>query len=145
MVSMVAVSGAAGATVSTEKVTGSETVAGLPARDLYQCHFLTSWADAERDLSAWMGNVMQQEAIAKIHRLEQQVLAVDDPELTHTWAKLQTSDHFYYISTKQGTDGDVHGYFSPYGGPYEAYIYFMNVLADLQVRLKRAVQKQAAA
>lgn len=119
-------------------ITPSQMVTGLPARDLYQCHFLTSWADAERDLSAWMGNVMQQEAIAKIHRLEEEVLAVNDPELTHTWAKLQTSDHFYYISTKQGTDGAVHGYFSPYGGPYEAYIYFMNVLADLQVRLKRA-------
>jgi alpha-amylase len=109
----------------------------LRAARRYHCHYLTSWADAERDLSAWMGNVMQQEAIAKIHRLEEQVLAAKDPELTHTWAKLQTSDHFYYISTKQGTDGALHGYFSPYGSPYDAYIYFMNVLADLQVRLRR--------
>jgi alpha-amylase len=125
--------------------TPSEMAELVPVRDFYRCHFLTSWADAERDLSAWMGNVMQQEAIAKIHRLEERVLAAKDPELTHTWAKLQTSDHFYYISTKQGTDGDVHGYFSPYGGPYDAYIYFMNVLADLQVRLKRAAKKRAEA
>lgn len=128
-----------------EWTTPSRMVAALPVRDGYDCHFLTSWADAERDLSAWMGNVMQQEAIAKIHRLEEQVLAAKDPELTHIWAKLQTSDHFYYISTKRGTDGDVHGYFSPYGGPYDAYIYFMNVLADLQVRLKRAKEKKEAA
>lgn len=109
----------------------------LRAARRYHCRCLTSWADAERDLSAWMGNVMQQEAITKIHQLEGQVLAAGDPELTHTWAKLQCSDHFYYISTKQGTDGAVHGYFSPYDNPYDAYICFMNVLADLQVRLKR--------
>jgi alpha-amylase len=107
------------------------------ASEEYDCHWHTSWADAERDLSAWMGNTMQSEAIAKIHRLEQDVLAVGDPDLTHVWAKLQTSDHFYWMSTKGGTDGGVHQYFSPYGSAYDGYIYFMNTLADLQVRLKR--------
>ncbi len=117
-------------------ITPSEAVDFLRPSGRYDCHFPTSWADAERDLSAWMGNVMQQEAIAKIHRLEDQVTAAEDPELAHIWAKLQTSDHFYWMSTKGGTDGGVHSYFSPYPGPYDAYIYFMNTLADLQVRLK---------
>jgi len=124
-------------------VTPTEVVELYRASREYDCHFITSWADAERDLSAWMGNVMQQEAIAKVHRLEQEILAVKDPDLTHTWAKMQTSDHFYWMSTKGGTDGSVHSYFTPYPSPYEAYIYFMNVLADLQIRLKRAQEKMA--
>jgi alpha-amylase len=119
-------------------VTPSEAVDLYRASREYSSPFLTSWADAERDLSAWMGNVMQQEAIAKVHRLEQEILAVNDPALTDTWAKMQTSDHFYWMSTKGGTDGSVHTYFTPYPSPYDAYIYFMNVLADLQIRLRRA-------
>lgn len=122
-------------------VTPMEAVGLYRASREYDCHMLTSWADAERDLSAWMGNIMQQEAIAKVHRLEHEILAVKDPELTHTWAKMQTSDHFYWMSTKGGTDGLVHSYFSPYPSPYDAYIYFMNVLADLQIRLRRAQEK----
>lgn len=118
-------------------VTPTQATQLFRVADDYDCHWSTSWADAERDLSAWMGNVMQQEAIAKIHRLEREVMEVGDPDLTHVWAKLQTSDHFYWMSTKGGTDGGVHQYFSPYSSPYEAYTYFMNVLADLQVRLRR--------
>lgn len=125
-------------------VTPSESVDLYRASREYSSHYVTSWADAERDLSAWMGNVMQQEAIAKVHRLETEILAVNDAELTDTWAKMQTSDHFYWMSTKGGTDGSVHTYFAPYPSPYDAYIYFMNVLADLQIRLRRAQEKAAA-
>lgn len=124
-------------------VTPSEGVDLYRASREYSSHYLSSWADTERDLSAWMGNVMQQEAIAKVHRLEHEILAVNDPELTHTWAKMQTSDHFYWMSTKGGTDGSVHTYFTPYPSPYDAYIYFMNVLADLQIRLRRAQEDKA--
>ncbi|MFT3991701.1 MAG: glycoside hydrolase family 57 protein [Luteolibacter sp.] len=123
-------------------VTPMEAVSFYRAAEEYACPFMTSWADAERDLSAWMGNVMQQEAIAKVHRLEKEILAAKDPDLTHTWAKMQTSDHFYWMSTKGGTDGLVHTYFTPYPSPYDAYIYFMNVLSDLQIRLRRAQEKQ---
>lgn len=56
-------------------------------------------------------------------------------DLIHVWAKLQTSDHFYYISTKGSTDGKVHKYFSPYGSPYDGYIYYMNALSDLEITL----------
>ena len=122
-------------------VTPMEAVSFYRAMDEYDAPFMTSWADTERDLSAWMGNVMQQEAIAKVHRLEKEILAVKDEELTHTWAKMQTSDHFYWMSTKGGTDGMIHTYFTPYPSPYDAYIYFMNVLADLQIRLRRAQEK----
>ena len=126
-------------------VTPGEVVDLFSATREYDCHWPTSWADAERDLSAWTGNVMQQEAIAKIHRLEEEVLAAKDPDLAHVWAKLQTSDHFYWMSTKGGTDGSVHQYFSPYSTPYDAYIYFMNALGDLQVRLRRIREEREAA
>ncbi len=119
-------------------VTPSEAVDLYRASREYSSQKLSSWADQERDLSAWMGNVMQQEAIAKVHRLEAEILAANDPELTDIWAKMQTSDHFYWMSTKGGTDGSIHSYITPYPSPYDAYIYFMNVLADLQIRLRRA-------
>ncbi|MCW1883134.1 glycoside hydrolase family 57 protein [Luteolibacter flavescens] len=125
-------------------VTPGEVVDLFSATREYDCHWPTSWADAERDLSAWTGNVMQQEAIAKIHRLEEEVLAARDPDLTHVWAKLQTSDHFYWMATKGGTDGSIHQYFSPYSTPYDAYIYFMNALGDLQVRLRRIREEREA-
>ena len=119
-------------------VTPTEAVELYRASREYDSEAITSWADTERDLSAWMGNVMQQEAIAKVHHLEQEILAVNDPILTDMWAKMQTSDHFYWMATKGGTDGSVHTYFSPYPSPSDAYEYFMNVLADLQIRLCRA-------
>ena len=124
-------------------VTPTEAVELYRAAQEYHSDDITSWADTERDLSAWMGNVMQQEAIAKVHHLEQEILAVNDPELTDTWAKMQTSDHFYWMSTKGGPDGSVHQYFTPYPSPYDAYNYFMNVLADLQIRLRRAQERKA--
>jgi alpha-amylase len=95
-----------------------------------------SWADMERDLSAWLGNSMQREAAAAIYELEREVKSIGDPQLLEDWRKLQTSDHFYYMSTKFWNDGDVHKYFSPYGTPHEAYVYFMNVLQDMRMRIQ---------
>ena len=116
-------------------VTPTEAVELYRASREYNSDRLTSWADNERDLSAWMGNGMQQEAIAKVHQLEREILAADDSDLTDIWAKMQTSDHFYWMSTKGGTDGSVHTYFNPYSSSQEAYDCFMNVLAHLQSRL----------
>ncbi len=96
-------------------------------------HFI-SWADMERDLSAWVGNPMQEEALRELYALETAVLKKRDPVLTADWRALQTSDHFYYMCTKWFADGDVHRYFNPYESPYEAFIGFMNVLKDLARR-----------
>lgn len=116
-------------------VTPSDAVELYRASREYVSRSMSSWADTERDLSAWMGNTMQQEAIQKVHQLEQEILDANDPELMDIWAKMQTSDHFYWMSTKGGTDGKVHSYFTPYPSSTHAHTYFMNVLADLQVRL----------
>lgn len=99
---------------------------------------ILTWADTDRDLTAWVGNDIQQDAIYKTYALEHDVLATGDEELIETWRKLQTSDHFYYMCTKYFNDGDVHAYFSPYESPYDAYIAFMNALSDLQLRVQNA-------
>ena len=127
-----------------EFLTPSEALARFPPRFVYDCHGPTSWADHERDVSAWLGNPMQQEAAAKLHALESSVMNTADPNLIRTWSRLQCSDHLHYMSTKGGTDGMVHRYFCPYATPYHAYIYFMNTLADLQVRLSRTATNAAA-
>lgn len=94
-----------------------------------------TWADTERDLTAWLGNKMQHEAISALYELEDQIFRAQDPVLVADWRKLTTSDHFYYMCTKWFNDGDVHAYFSPYETPYEAFINFMNSWHDLKYRL----------
>lgn len=97
-------------------------------------HIIT-WADTERDLSAWLGNSMQSSSIQALYDLGRQIIDTGDWALIEDWRRLQTSDHFYYMCTKWFNDGDIHAYFSPYETPYEAYINFMNVYRDLQSRL----------
>ncbi|OYT17804.1 MAG: alpha-amylase [Bacteroidetes bacterium 4572_77] len=98
-----------------------------------------SWADEERDVSAWLGNEMQDEAFGKLYALAPQMLYCENEYLKRDWLKLQTSDHFYYMCTKWYADGDVHKYFNPYPSPYEAFINYMNVLADFQIRLDEEI------
>ncbi|MGB0332773.1 MAG: glycoside hydrolase family 57 protein [Planctomycetota bacterium] len=94
-----------------------------------------SWADEERDVSAWLGNHMQRAAHEAIYKLGPAARASGDPDLLDTWRDFTTSDHVYYMSTKCETDGDVHEYFSPYDSPHDAYLNVMNALEDLRRRL----------
>lgn len=94
-----------------------------------------SWADEERDLSAWLGNDLQDEAFNKLYELRDEVLAIGDKHLLKDWNYLQSSDHFYYMCTKFFSDGDVHSYFNPYNSPYDAFINYMNVLSDFKIRI----------
>lgn len=94
-----------------------------------------TWADSERDLTAWLGNNMQQEAMGYLYALENDILRTNDLALITDWRKLQTSDHAYYMCTKWFSDGDVHAYFSPYESPYDAFLYYMNAIRDLRWRL----------
>jgi len=95
----------------------------------------TTWADTERDLSAWLGNPMQQQAIQGLYELQNNVIGTNDWKLIEDWRNLQTSDHFYYMCTKWFNDGDIHAYFSPYESPYEAFMNFMNSYHDIRYRL----------
>jgi len=101
-----------------------------------------SWADEERDITAWLGNEMQDEAFDKLYSLEQKVRNCDDPQILEDWYKLQSSDHFYYMCTKWFSDGDVHKYFNPYNSPYEAFINYMNVLSDFTIRVNEKCEDQ---
>lgn len=101
----------------------------------------TSWADEERDTSAWLGNELQEEAFNKVCALEAEVMKTKEDKLINTFRKLQESDHFYYMCTKFFSDGSVHSYFNPYDSPYEAFINYMNVLGDFEIRVKDAVKQ----
>jgi alpha-amylase len=94
-----------------------------------------SWADEERDLSAWLGNELQNEAYNKMYELADRMSRVTDYAMNKDWNYLQTSDHFYHMGTKFFSDGEVHKYFNPYESPYEAFINYMNVLSDFKLRL----------
>lgn len=91
-----------------------------------------SWADTERDLSAWLGNSWQREACEAALALRDGVYELEDSEMLRSWRRLLTSDHFYYMSTKCSADGDVHGYFSPYASPHDAYLEYRNVLSAFE-------------
>lgn len=119
-------------------VTPSEAAAQLnPVSDI-DIHNTISWADAERDLTAWLGNPIQDDAFDSLYELEDLMKKVDDKKIKDDWVKLQTSDHFYYMCTKFWSDGDVHKYFSHYESPYAAFINYMNVLTDFEERVKKA-------
>jgi alpha-amylase len=122
----------------SETVSSYDTVGELDVPDIL------TWADTDRDLTAWTGNDIQRDAIAAIYAMESDVLATKKKDLIEKWRKLQTSDHFYYMCTKWSADGDVHAYFSPYQSPYDAYIAFMNALSDLQLRVNHVLKEKAA-
>jgi alpha-amylase len=125
-------------------ITPSEAIKKYNPVSELDIHSPVSWADIERDTSAWDGNKMQQSAIQKIYLAEGMVKRSGNRELIEKWRKLQTSDHFYYMCTKWFNDGDVHKYFNPYENPYDAFITFMNILNDVNLRLedKTAIKKE---
>jgi alpha-amylase len=116
-------------------MTASEAIDTFEPVDQVDTPNTTTWADTERDLSAWLGNPMQQQAIHALYDLQTAVIQSGDLGLIEDWRKLQTSDHFYYMCTKWFSDGDIHAYFSPYDTPYEAFMNFMNAYHDLKYRL----------
>ena len=122
--------------------TPSETIKIYEPRGEVHVPHLMSWADMERDLSAWLSNPMQESALRRIFELEPTVeklaskMKPKEAEILQSqWRKLQTSDHFYYMCTKYWNDGDVHAYFSCYESPYDAYITYMNTLSDFESKL----------
>jgi alpha-amylase len=130
----------------TEAARGARAAYGDDLTKLPQIDAETpfSWADMERDLSAWRGNPIQDSSLRAIYRLEGAVKKSGSAELVETWRRLLTSDHFYYMCTKYWSDGDVHKYFSPYDSPYDAHIIFMNVVADLEKRLGEKGRREVA-
>ena len=116
--------------------TPSEAIAKLkPVDSLVVMHPISN-ADEARDVSAWMGNKLQNEAINKLYSVAERVRLCDDRRLKQDWWYLQASDHFFYMSTKHMADGSDHAMFSPYETPYQAFTNYMNVLSDFIVRVE---------
>lgn len=118
-------------------MTPSEIIDNYKPISELDIHNIISWADIERDLSAWLGNSMQRFAIYKLYKLEYEIKSLSNKKIIEDWRRLQTSDLFYYMCTKWFNDGDVHKYFNPYNTPHEAFITFMNVLEDLKLRINK--------
>ena len=116
-------------------LTLSEAIKVYPVRGIYSSSYPITWADTERDLTAWLGNEMQKDALERIYSLEKYIKN-KSPQIKIIWRKLQTADHFYYMCTKWFADGDVHKYFNPYESPYIAYLSYRNILEDFYLRLK---------
>ncbi len=115
--------------------TPTELVKNIGPRDDIDVPNLTSWADMERDTSAWLGNEMQKNAFSELEALGEKVKEAKHDGLMRTWRMLGNSDHFYYMCTKSLSDQDVHNYFSPYDSPFDAYINYMNILNDFREKI----------
>ena len=119
--------------------TVSEAAKASQPIGVLHCPHVMSWADEERDVTAWLGNELQNEAFSKLYALKDKVKALKNADYDYVWNFMQTSDHFYYMATKWLSDGDVHSYFNPYGSSYEAFINYMNVLADFEIEVDKAL------
>lgn len=117
-------------------MTPTEAVMKLKPVGEISVPFPMSWADEARDVSAWKGNALQNEALAKLYSVAERVNLCTDRRLKQDWEYLQSSDHFFYMSTKNLADGTAHASFSPYESPYGAFTNYMNVLADFIVRVE---------
>ncbi len=115
--------------------TVSDAAQGFEPADVISMPDTVTWADTERDLTAWLGNSMQNEAARHLYALENDVIRSGDQGLMNDWRYLQSSDHLYYMCTKWMNDGDIHSYFSPYSSPYDAFLYYMNAIRDVRWRV----------
>ena len=122
---------------SVEFTTVSEAAKKLQPVAVLHCPHAMSWADEERDVTAWLGNDLQNEAFSKLYALAPKIKKAKNKDFDYVWHFMQNSDHFYYMATKWFSDGDVHSYFNPYGSAYEAFINYMNVLADFEIELNK--------
>ena len=125
------------ATGEVEFATASEAAKKLQPVAVLHCPYAMSWADEERDVTAWLGNDLQNEAFQKLYALAPKVKKAKNKDFEYVWHFMQNSDHFYYMATKWFSDGDVHSYFNPYDSAYEAFINYMNVLADFEIELNK--------
>ena len=122
--------------------TVTETAAANQPTGVLYCTHAMSWADEERDVTAWLGNDLQNEAFGKLYGLQEKVRELNHDDFNYVWNFMKASDHFYYMATKWFSDGDVHSYFNPYDSAYAAFINYMNVLSDFSNELDLALAEK---
>lgn len=122
-------------------ITPSEAIEKLQPISSIHVPYPISWADEERDTTAWLGNPLQEDAFNRLYTLKEKIDACNNPSIKKDWEYLQTSDHFYYMSTKYLSDGEVHSYFTPYNSPYDAYINYMNIISDFIIKINNSLKE----
>ncbi len=127
-----------------EFATVSEAAKKYQPVSVLHCPHTMSWADEERDVTAWLGNELQNEAFSKLYALKEKIAKLKSEDFNYVWNFMQTSDHFYYMATKWLSDGDVHSYFNPYDSAYDAFINYMNVLSDFEIEVDKALEAKKA-
>ena len=127
-----------------EFATVSEAAKKHQPVSVFHCPHVMSWADEERDVTAWLGNELQNEAFSKLYALKDKIKALKNPDFDYVWSFMQTSDHFDYMATKWLSDGDVHSDFNPYESAYDAFINYMNVLSDFIIEVDKALAAKTA-
>lgn len=110
----------------------SEAIELLSAKDTLPVPDTISWSDEDKNTSSWLGNVLQGEAFKKLGEYSERTRLTKDRRLLQDWTYLQSSDHFFYMSTR---GGDVWKY-RPYDNAYEAFSNYMNVLSDFHLRVE---------
>ena len=135
---------AAALAAGMEFATVSEAAKKYQPVSVLHCPHTMSWADEERDVTAWLGNELQNEAFSKLYALKEKVAKLKSEDFNYVWNFMQTSDHFYYMATKWLSDGDVHSYFNPYDSAYDAFINYMNVLSDFEIEVDKALEAKKA-
>ncbi|MBW2992740.1 glycoside hydrolase family 57 protein, partial [Candidatus Woesearchaeota archaeon] len=121
-------------------MTPSELIKNYSPKEEINVLNIMSWADKDRGVSAWNGNRIQRAALRKLYRMEKEIIRSRNRRMMDEWRKMQTSDHYYYMCTKNFGDGDVHEYFNPYKNPYDSFIAFMNIIEDFKERLDNKKQ-----
>ena len=127
-----------------EFATVSEAAKKYQPVSVLHCPHTMSWADEERDVTAWLGNELQNEAFSKLYALKEKIAKLKSEDFNYVWNFMQTSDHFYYMATKWLSDGDVHSYFNPYDSAYDAFINYMNVLSDFEIEVDKVLEAKKA-
>ena len=118
-------------------VTVSEAADIEPPQGEISMPEIVTWADSERDLSAWASNSMQNSAMRSLYQIRDAIYSTGDNAIVSDWRRLTTSDHTYSMCTNYWNDGDVHAYFSAYASPYESFMYYMNIIRDLKYRINK--------
>lgn len=92
-----------------------------------------------RELSVKNGNYMQKDAINKLNNLEKLVRKSGNINLNHEWCQLHDYGHFQAMNTFYDSR-ELNGKASNQNSPYDYYIHFMNIIADLELRLNYTIE-----
>ena len=99
-----------------------------------------SWIDEERALTRWTVNDLQRDAFDKLYNL-QIPLRSKNQTLQEAYMAMQDCSNFYYMNMGNLAVDMTNKYTNPYGSAYQAYINYMNIISDMQIRTGKTRKK----